>query len=97
MIDFYFGVCGQRCGARCIVHPLRCLLEIHGIRIANPDVGDRLVRHDVRRCATLGDDALDPCFWAQIASDAIDVVEQLDDGFERIAAVPGEQLMRRRA
>jgi hypothetical protein len=96
-LDADLGPGGEGGGAGRVVHAREHLREIDLIGVAQPELRHRAVGHHVRRLAALGDDALDPCLRSQCPADGVDVVEQLDHAGERIASVPGLQLMRRRA
>src|SRR5580693_5444336 len=97
MLDFDFRSGCQGGGTRGVIHPLRDLSQINSIRIANIKIGGRLVRHNIGRRSSLGDYALDPRFRTDITTYAVDVVEELDDCFERVASIPSGELMSGRA
>src|SRR5579872_6527918 len=96
VIDFHVCASGQSGGASGVIHPRGDLIEINGIGVADVKIGGSFVWHNVGRGAAFGDGAFDARLRTHVGANAVDVVEELDDGLEGVSAVPGGQFMRGR-
>lgn len=97
VLNFHFGSGGKRGGAGCVIHHFAHLLQINGIGVADIEIGDSAVGHHVGRCAALHDNALHARFGPHAGAHRVDVIEQMNDRFERIAAGPRSHLVGGRA
>src|SRR6185437_12160059 len=52
---------------------------------------------DVWRGSAFGNGPFDACLGTHVGANAVDVIEELDDGFEGVAAVPCGEFVRGRA
>ena len=93
-LDFQFRARGQCGAARGVVDHLPHLREINRVGIPYVKVGDRAIGHHIRCLATFRDDALYARFGAQVATQCVDVVEQMPHRRQRVATVPRRHLMR---
>jgi len=77
-----------------VVHAVRHLREVNRVGVADPEFRRGAIGHDVRRLAAsvmIPDLGLGAHRLAQ----TVDMIEELDHAHQRVASVPGLQLVRR--